>query len=237
MNKISESSARIKQNILNIDNTINLLKENKSKNQQIIQKQLDAIISAATKRKQELIQNLDKMVDDKSKLLNKQSNDLQVIELALNESYNKSQEMLNNISIDTIKRKSKILQNTQQVFNAHNILSNINNFAVITSPNINIHIDVNDIITNILTVGKVIDENKPKAPQLAVVSTNDNCVQLNIQSTEKEIRGYKLEYREYDDDDKEDDIKMEWNNINIDTRNKNVNHEIKSLKPSTNYLF
>lgn len=84
---IAKSSAA-NQYISNIDKMIEELKGNRDENERKIEKQMNCVLAAVHQRKQELIQELNRMTQEKTIKLTEQKEDLRKIEESVTENYN-----------------------------------------------------------------------------------------------------------------------------------------------------
>eukprot|EP01084_Bolivina_argentea_P120554 213712_1 len=113
----------------------------------------------------------------KKEILLKQKNELTMYQNELNECNNISQKMIKDISLDSQKRKMKILINTQNVLNK-NDAPNIDEYRIINS-DIKVVIDANKAVTELLKVGNIEQDNIVVAPvNIAVVEQKTDVTQL-----------------------------------------------------------
>ena len=145
--------------------------------------------------------------------------------------------MINDTSLDPMKRKHKILENARRVLQDENI-QKLDQIQPSTSAVINVTVDIENITTLILTVGSVSDKSPPKAPVVTVTSVTSESATILLKSTDNGIDGYKLRYKEYSDSvGNDDDSKMEWTeSMIVDTSNE-VTDQLSPLAPSTKYIL
>eukprot|EP01084_Bolivina_argentea_P285396 489400_1 len=238
LNNIKHKIEQITKHKETVTDTINILNNNKINCKKQIDQQITYMIQMLQKRQKELVIQLDTIVKDKTTKLTKQLINLQNDESKMNECYNKCKAMVENTTLDSSTRKSKILANTKVVLQDKNIVS-YNDFHVISSADIITKIDINDAVNAIKLCGSILSTDKALPPKIKIQSVQDKSVELSITTNVDDIIGFRLKYAKCDEEVKEnmDDVKMDWKSIDINKCEKNVNYSIKSLRPFTKYLL
>eukprot|EP01084_Bolivina_argentea_P132726 234224_1 len=196
------------------------------------------MVEAVYKKQKELTIKLDKIVANKTKKLTQQLIELQNAEVKVNKCYSKCRTLVDDVSVDSMDRKTEILTVSKALL-SDNKLVVFDNFKVVESADIVTKIDTKSVINALKKCGDVMADNKALPPIITVKDVKDISVEVNIRTEEKNVIGYRLKYGEYDDDSKVDfdDMKVDCKVIDVNQAKGNVNYKIESLKPLTNYLL
>merc|ERR1712157_717361 len=150
---------------------------------------------------------LKKVTNTKYNKLSDQKNVFTEKGKTLDEFYNETQNMMKDTTMDTTKRRSKILSQTKQLLSDKDMK---------LTPNTNdkIIININDINKILSKFGSVYDGNGALPPSIRAKEIKHDAATITIEADEeeKECIGHKLEYVAVSNGDV-DDEKLEWKSI------------------------
>ena len=106
------------------------------------------------------------------------------------------------------------------------------NLKIAESGDIIANIDTKAVLEAVAVCGNIMGQRPVNAPVITVKEVRSSAVNINITSDENNIIGYKLEYGEMNEDNKEDvdEMKMDLETVNIDESGKYINYKLNHQK-------
>eukprot|EP01083_Nonionella_stella_P092152 257874_1 len=159
LNDIDNANKELKQNMGTIIDTMSELTTNYQTNEDAINAEFDKIINTANRRRDRLLEILRNLKEDKNNKLQQQMNIMKEYEQQLDTCRDNAQQMIQNTSIDAVKRKNEV------VTASSDLLKSAGRFTALklaTTSTVHVDLDSQQIVHDIAKCGSVFDGDFPR---------------------------------------------------------------------------